>query len=624
MQPESSEAIIKRICRALSRADGFALYFVLVNLPSARRAFARQVIEQLERPVIELDVPAQGFGDTTLDGWLLPQMEDAPAESAIFLHGLNHVMPTGQVAQRRFLQQLNWRRGVLASVGRPLVIWLPRYALDNMAEHAPDLYDWYSNVYEFASPAEEAEELRSSFLTEFGTAVHPANRQSNTEKEQWLHTLTVLLDEHPQRNAYRAKLLDDAAHLHRALGNMDDAFELDQQSLAIRQELGDRGIRRNNYFSNRGVGEQNIAQGEGVIGKQVNVMQEIYGDNNIVSGMSNVTVSKGIVTEQLATKYAEKLRESKQLIEVFLNTLVEHEESRDQWDSILRKLIAMHKELLTQLEAVQSEDPQVVRLKDEVRQAIEVGKYTDAEKLLNQAESRDIEALEQVEEVAQRVQRRISAAASNAENARLQRLQLRYAKAAVYWQKAANLLPEDRKKERSLYLHRAGFDLNRIGRYTEALPLYEQSLYILRDIGDRTGEGATLNNIGQIYRAQGDDTTALNYLEQSLRIRREIGNKAGESATLNNISQIYQARGDYASALKYLKQSLTISQEIGDRVGEASSSWNIGHAYRELDELCKAEPYMSQAVKIAEQINLPFLEKYRKVLAKLRVEMKGR
>ncbi len=250
MEPESTEAVISRICRALSWADGFALYFALVNLPSARRVIALQVIEQLERPVIELDVPAEGFGDTTLDGWLLSkleeleeqekQQEDVTAKSAIFLHGLDLVMPTGQVAMRHFFQLLNWRRSALSRINRPLVIWLPQHALDRMAEHAPDLYDWYSNVYEFASPKEEAEELRGGFLTEFGTAVHPASRQSKTEKEQWLHTLTSLLDEHPKRNAYRAKLLGEAGAMHYASGRLEDALDLYRQSLAIYQEIGNR------------------------------------------------------------------------------------------------------------------------------------------------------------------------------------------------------------------------------------------------------------------------------------------------------------------------------------------------------------------------------------------------
>jgi hypothetical protein len=35
--------------------------------------------------------------------------------------------------------------------------------------------------------------------------------------------------------------------------------------------------------------------------------------------------------------------------------------------------------------------------------------------------------------------------------------------------------------------------------------------------------------------------TALTYLTNSLEISQEIGNKAGEGATLNNIASIYQA-----------------------------------------------------------------------------------
>jgi hypothetical protein len=69
---------------------------------------------------------------------------------------------------------------------------------------------------------------------------------------------------------------------------------------------------------------------------------------------------------------------------------------------------------------------------------------------------------------------------------------LRYAKAAAYWQKAAALLPENKKQERSLCLHEAGYDLDRVSRHSEALPLYEQSLAINREI-DKKQEGVSLN-----------------------------------------------------------------------------------------------------------------------------------
>lgn len=81
------------------------------------------------------------------------------------------------------------------------------------------------------------------------------------------------------------------------------------------------------------------------------------------------------------------------------------------------------------------------------------------------------------------------------------------------------------------------------GNYAKALSLYEQSLRISLEIGDRMGEGAALNNIGQIYYMQRDYANALRYLEQSLAIHYMLGDKASEAATLNNIAQIHLCTG---------------------------------------------------------------------------------
>ncbi|MBA4391774.1 MAG: hypothetical protein C0399_12680, partial [Syntrophus sp. (in: bacteria)] len=108
------------------------------------------------------------------------------------------------------------------------------------------------------------------------------------------------------------------------------------------------------------------------------------------------------------------------------------------------------------------------------------------------------------------------------------------------------------------------------GQLDSAIDSLQQVLNICREIGDKKGEGVTINNISQIYDARGDYDTALDYLKQSLAIFQEIGNKEGEGTTLNNISQIYRARGDYDTALDYLKQSLAIFQEIGNKEGEGT------------------------------------------------------
>jgi tetratricopeptide (TPR) repeat protein len=140
------------------------------------------------------------------------------------------------------------------------------------------------------------------------------------------------------------------------------------------------------------------------------------------------------------------------------------------------------------------------------------------------------------------------------------------------------------------------------GDYETALAYLKQSLAIMQQIGDKAGEGTTLNNISQIFKAQGDYATALEYLKQSLTICQQIGDKAGEGTTLNNISQIYDAQGDYETALAYLKQSLTIRQQIGDKAGEGTTLNNISALYHAQGDYETALEYLKQSLAIQRQI----------------------
>jgi len=51
-------------------------------------------------------------------------------------------------------------------------------------------------------------------------------------------------------------------------------------------------------------------------------------------------------------------------------------------------------------------------------------------------------------------------------------------------------------------------------------------------------------------------------LKQSLAISQEIGDRAGEGTTLNNIAGIYHANDDYETALNYLEQSLPVGSRM--------------------------------------------------------------
>jgi tetratricopeptide (TPR) repeat protein len=133
----------------------------------------------------------------------------------------------------------------------------------------------------------------------------------------------------------------------------------------------------------------------------------------------------------------------------------------------------------------------------------------------------------------------------------------------------------DRSEEGAM-LNNIGQNYYNLREYDAALKYLENSLKISREIINRFGEGVTLNNIGLIYIAIGDYENALKCLEESLKIRREIRDQSGEGGTLNDISKVYHAQGEYDAAQKYLEESLQISREISDKMGIARALFNLG------------------------------------------------
>ena len=329
-------------------------------------------------------------------------------------------------------------------------------------------------------------------------------------------------------------------------------------------------------------------------------------DANTLAGSSlrigqarDVTIHQGDhygVPPELFAEYVKKLALTEDTVKRFFEILKQEQVPREEWDRKFQEIAAQYKELLERLEVIQSEDAEVVRLKTEARQAIEDGKFDDAERSLEQAEKRDLAAVQQLQTVLEK--RRLSAAKTRADNAQLQSIRLRYKKAADYFLQAAQILPEGHEEKRAICLSAAGENLYCISKYTEVLSLFEESLTIYRRTGDLKEVSRVLDNIGLIYDAWNNYTTALTYLEESLAIRKKIGDKSGEGKSLSNISQIYKAYGDYITALTYLEQSLSIRQELNDKYGEGSILNNMGSIYVELRQDEKALSVFEKGLKI--------------------------
>jgi tetratricopeptide (TPR) repeat protein len=481
-ESEDLAVTVNRIRRSLQRADhGFALFFVLVNLVSTRKEVVRLLKAGLTRPVRELCISRDRLDQTTLDTWLREELEEVAPDAVVFLYDLQEILPTDKQGLIQALQRLNWRRSALAAIDRPLVIFLPRYALDRMAEYAPDLYDWYSNVYEFAAPGRDVDQARQGVLNEFsGNEVHAAERLSREEKEEWLHTLTALLAEQPERNDHQAKLLDDLGRLYQAMGRLDDGLEVYEQSLKICRETGNK-----------------------------------FGQGAILNNISQIYDARGDYTTALS--YLE--------------------------DSL------------------------------EIRK--EIGDKTGQGITLNNI-------------------------------ATIYNAQGDYTTALSYLKDSLKIQQEiEDKFGEGATLNNIATNYSAQGDYTTAHTYLKDSLEISQKIGNKSGEGACLDNISQIYSARGDFNTAFSYLKDSLKIRQEIGDRSGEGTTLNNISQIYSARGDFDMALFYLKKSLKIQQKIGNKSGEGATLNNIATNYYAQGDFAAALSYLKDSLKISQEIGNP-------------------
>jgi tetratricopeptide (TPR) repeat protein len=165
------------------------------------------------------------------------------------------------------------------------------------------------------------------------------------------------------------------------------------------------------------------------------------------------------------------------------------------------------------------------------------------------------------------------------------------------------------KQEKAKFLKSSAFALNNIGLiykdqgdYAKAIEYCIASLKIKEEIGDKSGIAATLNKIGLIYYYQGDYAKAKDFQTKSLKIKEEIGDEIGIANSLNNIGLIYKEQGDYAKAIEYYTTSLKIKEEIGDKSKIANSLNNIGIIYYEQEDYVKAIEYYTKSLKIKEEI----------------------
>jgi non-specific serine/threonine protein kinase len=109
------------------------------------------------------------------------------------------------------------------------------------------------------------------------------------------------------------------------------------------------------------------------------------------------------------------------------------------------------------------------------------------------------------------------------------------------------------------------------GDHGSARSFYEESLAIRRALGDRSGIVGSLRNLGLIAYQQGDHLAARSLRQEILAIGRELGDQGLIAGSLHDLGLIAYSQRDYQNARSLQEESLAIRRALGDRRGMAAS-----------------------------------------------------
>ena len=136
------------------------------------------------------------------------------------------------------------------------------------------------------------------------------------------------------------------------------------------------------------------------------------------------------------------------------------------------------------------------------------------------------------------------------------------------------------------------------GDFQVARELFEQSLWVHRQLGDQPGVAFSLTNLGMVAHEQGDYGAAVSLLGEGAAGFRRAGDAWGESMSLRYLGVSVQALGDHALARSSLEECLRLARQVGDLRIIAGGLVAIGLLAREQGDLVLARSRFAEALAI--------------------------
>ncbi|MCP4697794.1 MAG: tetratricopeptide repeat protein [Gammaproteobacteria bacterium] len=515
-------ADLDRLLWVINQGDGFSMYFARCNVPEYRKRLTAALILECERPVMQLDLRETDFDPTQVlvDEVLHKHLQEAPQDAALFLYGLDKLLPAkDEEQQHRTLQQLNWRRSAYARLNRTLVIWLSDDALTLLSRGAPDFYDWYSGFYEFDVPETDRPHLTEKSLETYKAGrVHPGERLSKEEKHKLIHDLRGLLEETSETGREVLGQLHDLAWLYKSLGEYSQALEYDQKVLKLAQEMGDRQIEAAT-FHNIGTVYSLLNDYDKALENLEKALHLKHETGQLKDWAATLTFIGSI--HFIRGDYDTALDDYQQALEI-------HQKFADRW---------WEKNTLFSIGQIHDAHGDYDVAREHYQHALEISRELGD----RQGEADSLHAVGNIHE-------------AHGE----------YDPALEYYQKSLEISRElGSRRGEGASLRAIGNIHEARGEYDSALEYYQKSLEICRELGSRADEAATRRGIAKIHLARQEWETAREHLQAARAVQEELKLPAALSRTLFVLGEFHWAQGEKEEAQAQWREAGRIAREIG-------------------------------------------------------------
>jgi predicted ATPase len=159
-------------------------------------------------------------------------------------------------------------------------------------------------------------------------------------------------------------------------------------------------------------------------------------------------------------------------------------------------------------------------------------------------------------------------------------------------------IPGPDRRERAMALGRAGTLAHEQGDKTMAHRLYQESLAIWRELGDRQRIARTLCALSRLGIETDTSETTRARLEENLLLLRRLDDWQSVATTLDSLGGLARGAGDYTTARARHEESLACRHRVGDWRGVARSLEQLGLVAREQHDLALARARYAECLAV--------------------------